>query len=644
MNILRYQRSGREHVGPAGVAGWRTGATLTEVLMGLLIMSIGVVSVFSLYPITVLRSIKATQSTNARVTFENALATTLGEGLAINGAAPWRPNVNYGVGDVVTAVPSDGQSIVDPVRYMCVFSDGNLDGTSDDGGVSGGAEPAWPTELGSTNTGLPPLPPGGSNAAIDNGQLAWIIAADPNPGDGAEWPGGVTLGTPYAGLSGGSLPTPIYGNVQSLESLSGGVHVVDPLGWLRLEQVRQTNAALGTAAGDAAALAARNLRDAYGSAPRLDAGYRLFVGRGPRLLDVFGAPRATALSAWGRFANTVADLNTPTHLTRVAEETFARRDTYEPFVDSFFPTGQAYTAAVAGTPTTPAGGTFSVPVELDLSPIVQTLAGLSAINQTQSVRLIITASNGRSITRWLTVGSITDNPVGTADSVTVSHLTDLDPDPTINPILELGGAEVEQLRIEVAQGLYSWLATVRNATGESVEGDVVIFFRRTQESNTESGFAAWFGNNPNSNDDDPFVGGAANTGFVPGTAIENLRRAWIAPGVDRGDGAGNPPDGDFLDAGDAVAAIIERGHLFNSATGEWYRVQSVISVGVADETDTAFGANWVVELDREVGTPTPQPAALAPPTLTPGPGTPQAVVPRGVVEVYPFSSGGRGDL
>ena len=56
----------------AGVRAGRTGSTLTEVLVSLMIMSIGVVSVISLFPLSVIRSVQATHLTNATVLRRNA--------------------------------------------------------------------------------------------------------------------------------------------------------------------------------------------------------------------------------------------------------------------------------------------------------------------------------------------------------------------------------------------------------------------------------------------------------------------------------------------------------------------------------------------------------------------------------------------
>jgi prepilin-type N-terminal cleavage/methylation domain-containing protein len=52
----------------------RAGVTLTEVLMSLMIMSIGISAVAVLFPISVLRSVQATQLTNAAILKRNAQA------------------------------------------------------------------------------------------------------------------------------------------------------------------------------------------------------------------------------------------------------------------------------------------------------------------------------------------------------------------------------------------------------------------------------------------------------------------------------------------------------------------------------------------------------------------------------------------
>lgn len=60
-------RSLPSHVSPTP----RRGATLTEVLMAIFIMSIGVVSVITLFPLAILRAVHATQLTNSKVLEQN---------------------------------------------------------------------------------------------------------------------------------------------------------------------------------------------------------------------------------------------------------------------------------------------------------------------------------------------------------------------------------------------------------------------------------------------------------------------------------------------------------------------------------------------------------------------------------------------
>jgi type II secretory pathway pseudopilin PulG len=55
----------------------RSGATLVEVLMSLMIIGLGVTSVFTLFPMTVLRSVKATTQTNAALAAHNAREVVL---------------------------------------------------------------------------------------------------------------------------------------------------------------------------------------------------------------------------------------------------------------------------------------------------------------------------------------------------------------------------------------------------------------------------------------------------------------------------------------------------------------------------------------------------------------------------------------
>jgi type II secretory pathway pseudopilin PulG len=104
----------------------RRGVTLSEVLVSLLVMSVGVVAVATLFPLSVFRTIQATQLTNAaqlRYNFEG-MAGARPELYA--GTEAWKPNKEYAVGDlIVTTLPNE---------YFLECTNG---------GTSGVLEPTW---------------------------------------------------------------------------------------------------------------------------------------------------------------------------------------------------------------------------------------------------------------------------------------------------------------------------------------------------------------------------------------------------------------------------------------------------------------------------------------------------------------------
>jgi type II secretory pathway pseudopilin PulG len=127
----------------------RSGATLTEVLMALLIMSVGIVSVFTLFPISILSSIRATQLTNTKLLEENAVETLRSfpelfvppAGMQWNQSETglwrgnWSPNTLYNEGDYVIPTRKPGGRWPSPgVLLRCVNP-----------GRSGAVEPNWPS-------------------------------------------------------------------------------------------------------------------------------------------------------------------------------------------------------------------------------------------------------------------------------------------------------------------------------------------------------------------------------------------------------------------------------------------------------------------------------------------------------------------
>ena len=72
--MKRHMNHQRTKQNPAALPARRDGSTLTEVLVALLIMSIGLVSVAVMFPLSVLRSIKGAQLTAATDARYNAEA------------------------------------------------------------------------------------------------------------------------------------------------------------------------------------------------------------------------------------------------------------------------------------------------------------------------------------------------------------------------------------------------------------------------------------------------------------------------------------------------------------------------------------------------------------------------------------------
>lgn len=144
----------------------RSGVTLTEVLTSILIMALGVSFVISLFPVAMLRSLKASQLTNAALTRLNAEA--------IIDLLPGIIHDPDGDGDLVEhfRYQNERNYIIDPWGYSIHWSDGSpaagvapsprVDGYRDWFGNTG----AEPSLVGNTNaaspngypSGLPTLP------------------------------------------------------------------------------------------------------------------------------------------------------------------------------------------------------------------------------------------------------------------------------------------------------------------------------------------------------------------------------------------------------------------------------------------------------------------------------------------------------
>lgn len=189
----------------------RRGVTLTEVLMSLMIMSIGVSAVAVLFPISVLRSVQATQLTNSAILKYNAealLRMRMGMVFDPDGDG----NVNEHIGRTL-----ESRYIIDPSGYFAMT----------EAGMSYAVNPAWPAD-----------------PAQARGFADWFGNLDPDndpstPAVGfaglPRYDGGVRCGTRSGGLPSGYRPDPnsFPEENRALQMLASGVSRLGD-GWVNV--------------------------------------------------------------------------------------------------------------------------------------------------------------------------------------------------------------------------------------------------------------------------------------------------------------------------------------------------------------------------------------------------------------------------
>jgi len=142
------------------VTGRRQGVTLVEVLMSLMIMSIGVASVAALFPISVLRTVQANQLTNAAVVKYNVEAM-------IEADPSWVTDPDQD-GNLIEhfRAPAERNYVVDPIGFYTHFADGAFAVAASFGNIGGTPAPfvrRWGGGLGT----LPEVSLGGSFRVAD---------------------------------------------------------------------------------------------------------------------------------------------------------------------------------------------------------------------------------------------------------------------------------------------------------------------------------------------------------------------------------------------------------------------------------------------------------------------------------------------
>ena len=186
----------------------RHGATLVEVLMALLIMAVGVTSVVTLFPLAILKAVRAHQLTDAKL-FENSIKDTLLTHSPLwTGAPEWTESTMYGRTSTTASVQDRW---VTPKRTERLVPDTN--------------------QLFYVGSNSLPLPQ--SSGAKDPGfiiQNGWV--PDPPLGGYQNFDAAATR--PDATIDGGLEWVP-YRHSRYLADPSWTAYIVDPLGWHNAE-------------------------------------------------------------------------------------------------------------------------------------------------------------------------------------------------------------------------------------------------------------------------------------------------------------------------------------------------------------------------------------------------------------------------
>ena len=197
----------------------RTGATLTEVLMSLLIMAVGVISVLTLFPLSILQAVSAHNHTQAKLLKFNATEAFHSSPITLNNHRPpglpaitsprttprfmgfWQPNNLYTVGDIVLPTVKPGSQHPSPnLWFICVDAQDGSGNPPD--GVSGQIEPAWSLSTPTNDVNLQ-----------GNGFATWAPL-------------------PAVALTAAQVPYDDPTNLGGIVPLfSPRAYVVDPLGW-----------------------------------------------------------------------------------------------------------------------------------------------------------------------------------------------------------------------------------------------------------------------------------------------------------------------------------------------------------------------------------------------------------------------------
>jgi len=429
----------------------RSAATLTEVLMSLLIMSIGIVSVISIFPISLLRSIQANQLTNAKLMRQNVeqvLRSTfsatyppspgysfrydvLNQSTQISGTTilnvdtqifrgTWQPGTIYYPGQIVTTSRPQGSVTPKPnVWFICTGV-----GTSGTG-VSGSIEPNW--EVATTAT----IVVDGYVAA--NTEVYWTGWYDPTT---AGFPPVVGMGDPNT--------------LTAATWYSARNYVVDPLGW---------------------AIYASNPLDFTGASPN-DFGFKVDRNTGvvssPPRPTVNPAPDPNAANPF------LLRLNGGTPFVAAAEDLASHADSW-----SVELTDTLDIVPVVGA----TSATFRTGTDLSAFVIADAGAMTPLVSNAQFRIALTSLSSNAAVVRSIPHNSLTVTGVDV-------------PGRTVNwaEPLPVGFVADGPARIERYDRRFTWLATVNKDIQGTTKVTVAVLFKRGFKPEEEHVYDANFGN------------------------------------------------------------------------------------------------------------------------------------------------------
>lgn len=575
---------------PAGWGGLRTGragATLTEVLMGILIMGVGVVSVFTLFPISILRAIQATTHTNAKIlklNNEDLLRSNptvldfnqhIGAGSDPQWRGQWSPGTSYQVGDIVSPSVKTGSALPTPHRwYQCLIA-------VPDPVTSGRYEPAWSLSGATVDireaedlNGNGTLDPGedlNGNGTLDsndvNGNgvddiLIWVPVSFVQVYDQLSIDGG----SGYAGAPVVPLDSTTVNPVVSTSR-----YVVDPLGW--------ATSADEVAAGGAALYPINEF--GCRSNRTTGAGLTLWVAD-----EISTAPILRINGGMSALAAAAANTMLPDSWEQVLEAT--------PLVTT------------DADPTGPTNGIVTFPPTTDLS-------GIGGAR-----RIVLTSTDGTmTFVRDILPDTGTAATSGIDPGAREVRWSSQLPAPARFPLAPGGAPELDVglARIENFDRRYSWFLTVRKETSGRADIKVVVCFKRSVTAAEEHAYVANFGNADIDIDED---------GNADNIASNQVQIAWNWAA-----GGSWPTGVEHVRENEPHPLTKPGNFLLDARELIWYRIQGVVTRSESSVSGTRSTA--ILTLDRAVEVPTPDDNSGPPDVATP-PG--RAILMRGIIDVY----------